>query len=92
MRFNLNMVHFLEGICLNLIAVSSCRVGREDAKTRQDIVLSGHFIRDEHCTFSSTTGPQGEGKWLAALYALICKIKIFQYSKYIEIQLLFSFF
>uniref|UniRef100_A0A3B3CWK8 Kinesin-like protein n=1 Tax=Oryzias melastigma TaxID=30732 RepID=A0A3B3CWK8_ORYME len=37
-------------------------VGRENAKTRQDIVLSGHFIRDEHCTFSSTTGPQGEGK------------------------------
>uniref|UniRef100_A0A3Q0S065 plus-end-directed kinesin ATPase n=1 Tax=Amphilophus citrinellus TaxID=61819 RepID=A0A3Q0S065_AMPCI len=28
--------------------------------TRQDIVLSGHFIKDEHCTFSSTTGPQGE--------------------------------
>uniref|UniRef100_A0A8C4E828 plus-end-directed kinesin ATPase n=1 Tax=Dicentrarchus labrax TaxID=13489 RepID=A0A8C4E828_DICLA len=36
-------------------------VGRENAKTRQDIVLSGHFIKDEHCTFSSTTGPQGEG-------------------------------
>lgn len=38
------------------------RVGRENAKTRQDIVLSGHFIKDEHCTFSSTTSPQGEGK------------------------------
>ncbi|KAG7272490.1 hypothetical protein CRUP_005962 [Coryphaenoides rupestris] len=37
------------------------RVGRDDAKTRQDIVLSGHFIQDEHCTFSSTMGPQGEG-------------------------------
>lgn len=40
------------------------RVGRENAKTRQDIVLSGHFIKDEHCTFSSTTGPQGEGEGL----------------------------
>lgn len=40
---------------------SSLRVGRENAKTRQDIVLSGHFIKDEHCTFSSTTSPQGEG-------------------------------
>uniref|UniRef100_A0A8B9KJS9 Kinesin-like protein n=1 Tax=Astyanax mexicanus TaxID=7994 RepID=A0A8B9KJS9_ASTMX len=27
---------------------------------RQDIVLSGHFIKDEHCTFTSTTGPNGE--------------------------------
>uniref|UniRef100_A0A8C2IT98 Kinesin family member 1Aa n=1 Tax=Cyprinus carpio TaxID=7962 RepID=A0A8C2IT98_CYPCA len=27
---------------------------------RQDIVLSGHFIKEEHCTFTSTTGPVGE--------------------------------
>uniref|UniRef100_A0A8C2B8G6 Kinesin-like protein n=1 Tax=Cyprinus carpio TaxID=7962 RepID=A0A8C2B8G6_CYPCA len=27
---------------------------------RQDIVLSGHFIKEEHCTFTSTTGPTGE--------------------------------
>lgn len=37
------------------------RVGREDASTRQDIVLSGHFIKEEHCIFTSTTGPMGEG-------------------------------
>ncbi len=37
------------------------RVGREDASRRQDIVLSGHFIKEEHCTFTSTTGPTGEG-------------------------------
>lgn len=46
---------------LNPMILSSLRVGRENAKTRQDIVLSGHFIKDEHCTFSSTTSPQGEG-------------------------------
>lgn len=52
----------LRGKYLALIFLCSLRVGRENAKTRQDIVLSGHFIKDEHCTFSSTTGPQGEGE------------------------------
>uniref|UniRef100_A0A8C9UWK6 plus-end-directed kinesin ATPase n=1 Tax=Spermophilus dauricus TaxID=99837 RepID=A0A8C9UWK6_SPEDA len=28
-------------------------VGREDAERRQDIVLSGHFIKEEHCVFRS---------------------------------------
>lgn len=37
------------------------RVGREDASCRQDIVLSGHFIKEEHCIFTSSTGPLGEG-------------------------------
>lgn len=41
--------------------VAFLRVGREDASSRQDIVLSGHFIKEEHCTFTSTTGPMGEG-------------------------------
>ncbi|KTG40357.1 hypothetical protein cypCar_00007722 [Cyprinus carpio] len=36
-------------------------VGREDASSRQDIVLSGHFIKDEHCIFTSTTNASGEG-------------------------------
>uniref|UniRef100_A0A669BTW4 Kinesin family member 1Ab n=1 Tax=Oreochromis niloticus TaxID=8128 RepID=A0A669BTW4_ORENI len=27
----------------------------------KSIRILGHFIKDEHCTFSSTTGPQGEG-------------------------------
>jgi hypothetical protein len=40
----------------------SLRVGRDDARSRQDIVLSGHFIQDEHCTFSSTAGSGGEGE------------------------------
>lgn len=41
------------------------RVGRVDASSRQDIVLSGHFIKDEHCTFTSSTGPMGESGYLA---------------------------
>lgn len=37
------------------------RVGRDVASCRQDIVLSGHFIKEEHCIFTSSTGPSGEG-------------------------------
>uniref|UniRef100_A0A8C1L4V2 plus-end-directed kinesin ATPase n=1 Tax=Cyprinus carpio TaxID=7962 RepID=A0A8C1L4V2_CYPCA len=37
------------------------KVGREDASSRQDIVLSGHFIKDEHCIFTSSTNASGEG-------------------------------
>lgn len=44
-----------------LFFLTLIRVGREDASSRQDIVLSGHFIKEEHCTFTSTTGPMGEG-------------------------------
>jgi len=38
------------------------RVGRLDASSRQDIVLSGHFIKDEHCTFTSSSDPVGESE------------------------------
>uniref|UniRef100_A0A8C8F8C6 plus-end-directed kinesin ATPase n=1 Tax=Oncorhynchus tshawytscha TaxID=74940 RepID=A0A8C8F8C6_ONCTS len=38
------------------LKVTMFLVGRDDARSRQDIVLSGHFIQDEHCTFSSTAG------------------------------------
>lgn len=46
-----------------------CRVGREDAERRQDIVLSGHFIKEEHCIFRSDSrggseGISALGKWL----------------------------
>uniref|UniRef100_A0A8D3DXE5 Kinesin-like protein n=1 Tax=Scophthalmus maximus TaxID=52904 RepID=A0A8D3DXE5_SCOMX len=58
---NLNEDPLMSECLLYYIKDGITKVGREDAKTRQDIVLSGHFIRDEHCTFSSTTGPQGEG-------------------------------
>uniref|UniRef100_A0A667X792 plus-end-directed kinesin ATPase n=1 Tax=Myripristis murdjan TaxID=586833 RepID=A0A667X792_9TELE len=58
---NLNEDPLMSECLLYYIKDGITKVGREDAKTRQDIVLSGHFIKDEHCTFSSTTGPQGEG-------------------------------
>lgn len=41
-------------------SLSPIRVGRVDASSRQDIVLSGHFIKDEHCTFTSSVDPTGE--------------------------------
>uniref|UniRef100_A0A671WCI2 Kinesin-like protein n=1 Tax=Sparus aurata TaxID=8175 RepID=A0A671WCI2_SPAAU len=62
---------------LKWIILSSLRVGRENAKTRQDIVLSGHFIKDEHCTFSSTTGPQGEGKGSQRQTTVLHKLYIY---------------
>uniref|UniRef100_A0AAQ5YV94 plus-end-directed kinesin ATPase n=1 Tax=Amphiprion ocellaris TaxID=80972 RepID=A0AAQ5YV94_AMPOC len=58
---NLNEDPLMSECLLYYIKDGTTKVGRENAKSRQDIVLSGHFIRDEHCTFSSTTGPQGEG-------------------------------
>lgn len=37
------------------------RVGREDGERRQDIVLSGHFIKEEHCVFRSDSRGGSEG-------------------------------
>ena len=62
--------------------LSSLRVGRENAKTRQDIVLSGHFIKDEHCTFSSTTGPQGEGKGCQCQMTVLHERNIWIYTRW----------
>uniref|UniRef100_A0AAX7TKQ7 Kinesin-like protein n=1 Tax=Astatotilapia calliptera TaxID=8154 RepID=A0AAX7TKQ7_ASTCA len=53
---NLNEDPLMSECLLYYIKDGITKVGRENAKTRQDIVLSGHFIKDEHCTFSSTTG------------------------------------
>ncbi|XP_029560097.1 kinesin-like protein KIF1A isoform X2 [Salmo trutta] len=57
---NLNEDPLMSECLLYYIKDGTTKVGREDAKSRQDIVLSGHFIQDEHCTFSSTTGSGGE--------------------------------
>ncbi|XP_036376867.1 kinesin-like protein KIF1A isoform X6 [Megalops cyprinoides] len=57
---NLNEDPLMSECLLYYIKDGITRVGREDASSRQDIVLSGHFIKDEHCTFTSTTGPLGE--------------------------------
>ncbi|XP_068176220.1 kinesin-like protein KIF1A isoform X2 [Antennarius striatus] len=57
---NLNEDPLMSECLLYYIKDGTTRVGRVDASSRQDIVLSGHFIKDEHCIFASTTGPMGE--------------------------------
>uniref|UniRef100_UPI0037E745EA kinesin-like protein KIF1A isoform X1 n=1 Tax=Semicossyphus pulcher TaxID=241346 RepID=UPI0037E745EA len=57
---NLNEDPLMSECLLYYIKDGITRVGRVDASSRQDIVLSGHFIKDEHCTFTSSTGPHGE--------------------------------
>ncbi|XP_074524159.1 kinesin-like protein KIF1A isoform X14 [Halichoeres trimaculatus] len=57
---NLNEDPLMSECLLYYIKDGITRVGRLDASSRQDIVLSGHFIKDEHCTFTSASGPLGE--------------------------------
>ncbi|XP_033936884.1 kinesin-like protein KIF1A isoform X12 [Pseudochaenichthys georgianus] len=57
---NLNEDPLMSECLLYYIKDGITRVGRVDANSRQHIVLSGHFIKDEHCTFTSSTGPTGE--------------------------------
>ncbi|XP_047442614.1 kinesin-like protein KIF1A isoform X30 [Mugil cephalus] len=57
---NLNEDPLMSECLLYYIKDGITRVGRLDASSRQDIVLSGHFIKDEHCTFTSSSGPTGE--------------------------------
>uniref|UniRef100_A0A671NFK8 plus-end-directed kinesin ATPase n=1 Tax=Sinocyclocheilus anshuiensis TaxID=1608454 RepID=A0A671NFK8_9TELE len=58
---NLNEDSLMSECLLYYIKDGITKVGREDASSRQDIVLSGHFIKDEHCIFTSTTNASGEG-------------------------------
>ncbi|KAM4739231.1 kinesin-like protein KIF1A isoform 13-T13 [Anableps anableps] len=57
---NLNEDPLMSECLLYYIKEGITRVGRLDASSRQDIVLSGHFIQDEHCTFTRSAGPSGE--------------------------------
>ncbi|XP_026160694.1 kinesin-like protein KIF1A [Mastacembelus armatus] len=57
---NLNEDPLMSECLLYYIKDGITRVGRVDASSRQDIVLSGHFIKDEHCTFTSSPGPMDE--------------------------------
>ncbi|XP_047702516.1 kinesin-like protein KIF1A isoform X2 [Prionailurus viverrinus] len=50
---NLNEDPLMSECLLYYIKDGTTRVGREDAERRQDIVLSGHFIKEEHCVFRS---------------------------------------
>ncbi|XP_066050125.1 kinesin-like protein KIF1A isoform X12 [Chamaea fasciata] len=52
---NLNEDPLMSECLLYYIKDGITRVGREDAEKRQDIVLSGHFIKEEHCLFRSDT-------------------------------------
>ncbi|XP_029987597.1 kinesin-like protein KIF1A isoform X12 [Sphaeramia orbicularis] len=57
---NLNEDPLMSECLLYYIKDGITRVGRVDASSRQDIVLSGHFIKDEHCTFTSSSNATGE--------------------------------
>ncbi|XP_017346763.2 kinesin-like protein KIF1A isoform X4 [Ictalurus punctatus] len=58
---NLNEDPLMSECLLYYIKDGITKVGRDVASCRQDIVLSGHFIKEEHCIFTSSTGPSGEG-------------------------------
>ncbi|XP_038672595.1 kinesin-like protein KIF1A isoform X22 [Scyliorhinus canicula] len=57
---NLNEDPLMSECLLYYIKDGITRVGREDAERRQDIVLSGHFIKEEHCIFCSDIKTLGE--------------------------------
>ncbi|XP_062902182.1 kinesin-like protein KIF1A isoform X22 [Mobula hypostoma] len=57
---NLNEDPLMSECLLYYIKDGITRVGREDAERRQDIVLSGHFIKEEHCIFRSDVKSSGE--------------------------------
>ncbi|XP_021566187.1 kinesin-like protein KIF1A isoform X5 [Carlito syrichta] len=57
---NLNEDPLMSECLLYYIKDGITRVGREDCERRQDIVLSGHFIKEEHCVFRSDSRGGGE--------------------------------
>uniref|UniRef100_G3U6B8 Kinesin family member 1A n=1 Tax=Loxodonta africana TaxID=9785 RepID=G3U6B8_LOXAF len=58
---NLNEDPLMSECLLYYIKDGITRVGREDGERRQDIVLSGHFIKEEHCIFRSDSRGGTEG-------------------------------
>ncbi|XP_063799923.1 kinesin-like protein KIF1B isoform X17 [Pseudophryne corroboree] len=57
---NLNEDPLMSECLLYYIKDGITRVGQADAERRQDIVLSGAHIREEHCLFRSERKPNGE--------------------------------
>ncbi|XP_075046358.1 LOW QUALITY PROTEIN: kinesin-like protein KIF1B [Mixophyes fleayi] len=57
---NLNEDPLMSECLLYYIKDGITRVGQADAERRQDIVLSGAHIREEHCLFRSERRPNGE--------------------------------
>lgn len=51
-----------------------CRVGQADAERRQDIVLSGAHIKEEHCVFRSERNANGDGETLYFESVCVCLI------------------
>lgn len=63
------------------------RVGQADAERRQDIVLSGAHIREEHCIFRSERNANGDGE--APYYELAClcllwPMYVCMYNEYLD--------
>ncbi|KAM9298880.1 kinesin-like protein KIF1B isoform 7-T7 [Gastrophryne carolinensis] len=57
---NLNEDPLMSECLLYYIKDGITRVGQADAERRQDIVLSGAHIKEEHCIFRSARHPNGE--------------------------------
>lgn len=53
-------------------SVCGHRVGQADAERRQDIVLSGAHIKEEHCIFRSERNHNGHGELLIGLLSPLC--------------------
>lgn len=47
------------------------RVGQADAERRQDIVLSGAHIKEEHCIFRSERNANGDGETATSWHRLL---------------------
>lgn len=61
--FNRNCCQCIKRADALVKMASGCfRVGQADAERRQDIVLSGAHIREEHCIFRSERNANGDGE------------------------------
>ncbi|MEQ2160495.1 Kinesin-like protein kif1b, partial [Goodea atripinnis] len=58
---NLNEDPLMSECLLYYIKDGITRVGQADAERRQDIVLSGAHIKEEHCIFRSERNANGDG-------------------------------
>ncbi|XP_031422158.1 kinesin-like protein KIF1B isoform X16 [Clupea harengus] len=64
---NLNEDPLMSECLLYYIKDGITRVGQADAERRQDIVLSGAHIKEEHCIFCSERNANGDGKVIVTL-------------------------
>lgn len=61
------------------------RVGQADAERRQDIVLSGAHIREEHCIFRSERNANGDGEVLLKSHHLfVTQTDLEEYSAFFK--------